>query len=146
MTVSAATALDSARIRELSRYSKSGFDPDEELARPCARLWVVRSEASGEPLGFALVWHAADEVQLLDLAVDEAARRRGIGRELVDGVLGYARESGSRLVLLEVRRSNQAAIALYRSAGLTENGVRRGYYSDNGEDALAMIVELPETR
>ncbi|HEX6277650.1 MAG TPA: ribosomal protein S18-alanine N-acetyltransferase [Polyangiaceae bacterium] len=146
MTVSPATASDSARIRELSLYSRSGFDPDEELARPWARLWVARASPDGEPLGFALVWHAADEVQLLDLAVDERARRRGVGRELVRFVLAYARETRSRLVLLEVRRSNEAAIALYRSAGFTENGVRRGYYSDNGEDALAMSVELSETR
>jgi len=85
-------------------------------------------------------------VHLLDLAVDEASRRRGVGRELVARVLGEARESGARLVLLEVRRSNAAAIALYRSAGFTENGVRRGYYSDNGEDALEMSLELSETR
>jgi ribosomal-protein-alanine N-acetyltransferase len=146
MLVSAATAADTARIRELALYSRSGFDPDEELARPWARLWVARGEAGGEPLGFALVWHAADEVQLLDLAVDERARRRGVGRALVLFVLAYARETESRLLLLEVRRSNEAAIALYRSAGFTENGVRRGYYSDNGEDALAMSVELSETR
>jgi ribosomal-protein-alanine N-acetyltransferase len=48
--------------------------------------------------------------------------------------------------LLEVRRSNDAAIALYRSAGFSENGVRRGYYSDNGEDAALMCVELEVKR
>ncbi|HVR19196.1 MAG TPA: ribosomal protein S18-alanine N-acetyltransferase [Polyangiaceae bacterium] len=146
MTVSAAMASDCSRIRELARYSKAGFDPEEELARPWARLWVVRPEPDGEPLGFALAWHAADEVHLLDLAVDESARRRGVARELVAALLGYARETAARLVLLEVRRSNAAAIGLYRSAGFTENGVRRAYYSDNGEDALEMSIELTETR
>jgi ribosomal-protein-alanine N-acetyltransferase len=146
MTISAATADDCARIRELSRYSKAGFDPAEELRRPWAKIWVGRAEQNGAALGFALVWHAADEIHLLDLAVDETARRRGVGRELVGAVLGYARETRARLVLLEVRRSNQAAIALYESAGFTENGVRRGYYSDNGEDALVMMVEFSETR
>jgi len=115
MTVSAATASDCSRIRELARYSKAGFDPEEELGRAWARLWVVRREPDSEPLGFALAWHAADEVHLLDLAVDESARRRGVGRELVEALLGYARETEARLVLLEVRRSNAAAIGLYRS-------------------------------
>jgi ribosomal-protein-alanine N-acetyltransferase len=146
MTVSAAAASDCPRIRELASYSRAGFDPGEELERAWARLWVVRLEPGAEPVGFALAWHAADEVHLLDLAVDTAARRRGVGRELVGAVLSYARESSARLVLLEVRRSNDAAIALYRSSGFSENGVRRGYYSDNGEDAVEMCVDLSETR
>jgi ribosomal-protein-alanine N-acetyltransferase len=146
MTVSAAVASDCPRIRELARYSKAGFDPAEELERAWARIWVARGEPGGEPLGFALAWHAADEVHLLDLAVDPEARRRGVGRELVGAVLGYAREAEARLVLLEVRASNDAAIALYRSSGFSENGVRRGYYSDNGEDAVEMSVELSVNR
>jgi len=146
MTVSAAVASDCARIRELAKYSKAGFDPLEELERAWARIWVVRAEPDKEPVGFALAWHAADEVHLLDLAVDPGARRRGVGTELVGAVLGYAREARARLVLLEVRASNAAAIALYQSAGFSENGVRRGYYSDNGEDAVEMCVELPEIR
>jgi|SRR6185503_14183568 len=146
MTVSPAVASDSARIRELARHSKAGFDPGEELERSYARLWVVRLEPDAEPAGFALAWHAADEVHLLDLAVDPGARRRGVGRKLVGAVLGYARDASARLVLLEVRRSNDAAIALYRSAGFSENGVRRGYYSDNGEDAVEMSIELSEMR
>ena len=146
MTVSPAVASDAARIRELARHSKAGFDAGEELERSYARLWVVRLEPDAEPAGFALAWHAADEVHLLDLAVDPGARRRGVGRKLVGAVLGYARDASARLVLLEVRRSNDAAIALYRSAGFSENGVRRGYYSDNGEDAVEMSIELSEMR
>ena len=146
MTVSAAVASDCPRIRELARHSKAGFDPAEELERPWAKIWVVRREPDAEPAGFALVWHAADEVHLLDLAVDPLDRRRGVARALVGRVLAYARENGARLVLLEVRQSNDAARALYRSAGFSENGVRRGYYSDNGEDAVEMCVELEVQR
>lgn len=146
MTISLAVASDCPRIRELARHSRAGFDPGEELARPWAKIWVVRLEPGVEPAGFALVWHAADEVHLLDLAVDPGARRRGVGRALVGAVLADAREKQARLVLLEVRRSNEAAIALYRSAGFSENGVRRGYYSDNGEDAVEMCVELEVKR
>jgi ribosomal-protein-alanine N-acetyltransferase len=146
MPVSVAVAADAARIRELGKESRAGFDPDEELARPWAKLWVARAEPDDIVLGFVLAWTAADEVHLLDLAVDPGARRRGVGRELVAQVLAHAREIGARLVLLEVRRSNEAAIALYRSAGFSENGVRRGYYSDNGEDAVEMSVHGSEIR
>ena len=146
MTLSPAVATDCARIRELARHSKAGFDPEEELGRSWARIWVVRLEPGAQPAGFALIWHAADEVHLLDLAVDPDARRRGVARALVGRVLTYARENQARLVLLEVRQSNDAARALYRSAGFSENGVRRGYYSDNGEDAVEMCVELEVQR
>ena len=146
MDLSAAVVSDCARIRELARHSRASFDPEEELARAWAKIWVVRPTEGAEPVGFALAWHAADEVHLLDLAVDPAARRRGVGRELVRAVLSYATETRARLVLLEVRESNEGARALYRSLGFSENGVRRGYYSDNGEDAIEMCVELSEKR
>src|SRR5687768_15728706 len=62
--------------------------------------------------------------------------------EPVGLLLAYARARSARLVLLEVRRSNAAAIALYRALGFEEAGVRRGYYSDDGEDALEFRLEL----
>src|SRR6187399_3284117 len=98
MPVSVAVAADAARIRELGKESRAGFDPDEELARPWAKLWVARAEPDDIVLGFVLAWTAADEVHLLDLAVDPGARRRGVGRELVAQVLAHAREIGARLV------------------------------------------------
>jgi ribosomal-protein-alanine N-acetyltransferase len=61
-------------------------------------------------------------------------------------VLDHARARRSRLILLEVRRSNRAAIALYRAHGFTAIGIRRGYYSDTSEDAVEMMLALdPET-
>jgi len=60
--------------------------------------------------------------------------------------LAYARDQHKRLVLLEVRHSNLAAVALYEGFGFETTGVRRGYYSDTGEDALEMRITLnPET-
>lgn len=139
-------ARDLPRVRELSLLSGSGFDPEKELARPWARLWVVRREAAGDPVGFALTWRAADEVHVIDLAVAPEARRGGLGRALLDAVIADARTADARLLLLEVRAGNAPALALYRSAGFFEHGVRRAYYSDNGEDAVEMRLTLtPET-
>jgi [ribosomal protein S18]-alanine N-acetyltransferase len=146
MLIDSAGPLDLARVRELSALSGSGFDPEAELARPWARILVARTSHGSEPLGFVLAWSAADEVHLIDLAVAPEARRRGLGRALLTALIGEARARDARLVLLEVRASNAPALELYRSAGFFEHGVRRAYYSDNGEDAVEMRLTLtPET-
>ncbi len=146
MLIGPAAADDLPRIRELTKLSGAGFDPEEELARAWARIWVARSAEGEPPLGFALTWRAADELHLLDLAVSPSARRAGLGRALLDAVIADGRSSEARLLLLEVRAGNAPALALYRSAGFFEDGVRRGYYSDNGEDAVEMRLTLiPDT-
>jgi ribosomal-protein-alanine N-acetyltransferase len=142
MLIGAADARDLPSVRELSKLSGSGFDPEAELARAWARIWVARRVEGGEPIGFALTWRAADEVHVIDLAVVPEARRRGCGRALLDAVIREARTGEARLLLLEVRAGNAAALALYRSAGFFEHGVRRAYYSDNGEDAVEMRLTL----
>jgi ribosomal-protein-alanine N-acetyltransferase len=126
--------------------SPAGWKPSE---RPFAKIWVARKAPGAPPHGFVLVWIAADEVHLLDLAVAPEERRRGTGRLLLDTVIGAARGENARLILLEVRASNLPARALYRSAGFLEHGVRRAYYSDNGEDAIEMRLTMktePEPR
>jgi [ribosomal protein S18]-alanine N-acetyltransferase len=142
MLIGPAGSSDIARVRELSALSGSGFDPEQELARPWSRIYVARGDADREPMGFALVWRAADEVHVIDLAVAPEARRAGVGRALLDAVIGDARAGDARLLLLEVRAGNAPALALYRSAGFFEHGVRRAYYSDNGEDAVEMRLTL----
>jgi ribosomal-protein-alanine acetyltransferase len=142
VVITSATAEDAPRLRVLAKLSGSGFEPEAELARAWAKLWVARAGDDAEVLAFALTWRAADEVELLDLAVDETWRRRGLARQLLHAILDDARRSGSRLVLLEARASNEPALALYRSAGFFVTDVRRAYYSDNGEDAVVMRLEL----
>ncbi|MBX3229882.1 MAG: ribosomal protein S18-alanine N-acetyltransferase [Labilithrix sp.] len=122
------------------------IDPDvregqlrEELTRAWARLRVDR--AGGDVLGYVLFWHVTDEIHLLNVAVDPRARRQGRGRALVEEVVGYARANAAAKVLLEVRRSNEPALALYRSLGFEEINVRRRYY-DDGEDAIEMMLAL----
>lgn len=132
-------ATDLERVGELAA---AGFEPAVEMARTWARLFVARASTAEPALGVALLWRAADETHLLDLAVDPSARRRGYGRALLERVIADAREAGGRVVLLEVRASNSVALTLYRSAGFFESGVRSAYYSDNGEDAIEMRLEL----
>lgn len=112
----------------------------EELVRTWARLRVARN-ASGDVVGYVLFWHVVDEIHLLNVAVAPHARRSGIGRLLVETVVTYAREHAAAKILLEVRASNVAALALYGRLGFTQFNVRERYYSD-GEDGVEMLLEL----
>jgi ribosomal-protein-alanine N-acetyltransferase len=116
----------------------------EELARPWAHAWVARDAHSAEAVGFLLFWHVADEIHVLSVAVLPVARRRGVALELMRRALAYAAARSARHLLLEVRRANAAAIALYRRTGFHATGLRRSYYSD-GEDALEMKLTLDES-
>lgn len=80
------------------------------------------------PGGFILMRVAADEAEVITLAVDPAFRRRGLGRHLLAAGLRRAAEAGAATAFLEVATDNIAAIALYRDAGFIEVGRRRNYY------------------
>ncbi len=112
----------------------------ELLENPAALLLVA--EATGDPgrlvVGYVGLWLLGEEAHISTLAVDPGYRRRGIGRQLLQAALDRATAAGAQAVTLEVRVSNAPAIALYRSFGFRQVGVRRGYYRDNREDALLM--------
>jgi ribosomal-protein-alanine N-acetyltransferase len=112
----------------------------EELARPWSNAWVVR-DADARAIAFMVAWQVADELHVLNLATDPTQRRRGLGRLLVDTAVEFARSRKTRQILLEVRRSNQSALRLYRAAGFFVLGVRRRYYPDD-EDAVEMALVL----
>lgn len=89
-------------------------------------------------LGFAGFWLIIDEAHLVDIAVQPAYCRIGIGESLLISVINLAVRANARIVTLEVRTSNQAAQSLYRKYGFATVGRRPGYYLDNMEDALIM--------
>jgi ribosomal-protein-alanine N-acetyltransferase len=101
-------------------------------------------EADGVMLGYAVLMLAVDESELLDIAIDAGHQRQGWGRKLLDEIMVLARHFGMHRMVLEVRASNKAAIALYRKAGFGDIGLRRDYYqAQNGrEDAILMGREL----
>ena len=105
-----------------------------------ARCWVMRED--GRVVAYLCLWEIADELHVTNVAVLPAARRRGLARTLLRGVLDDSRGRGFRTVALEVRPSNEHALALYDSLGFRVVGRRRGYYYDTGEDALLMEAGL----
>lgn len=104
----------------------------------------IARDADGRPLGFSLTRVISDEAELLLIAVDPCAQRRGIGRALLDDFVGLASARGARRLHLEVRDGNPA-VALYRRAGFILAGRRRAYYHGrDGQalDALTLALQL----
>jgi len=97
-------------------------------------------EEGGLLVGYSVMSMAADEAHLLNLCVSPAVQGRGLGGFLLDHVLKYAAAGGARVIYLEVRPSNAAALSLYDRAGFSRIGVRRNYYRALGgrEDALVL--------
>jgi ribosomal-protein-alanine N-acetyltransferase len=100
---------------------------------------------AGDPAGFALARVAADEAEILALAVVPAWRCRGVGAALVDATAAAARGRGARRLFLEVSAENAAGRALYRRCGFVAVGTRAAYYARPGAaaaDALVLALAL----
>jgi [ribosomal protein S18]-alanine N-acetyltransferase len=118
----------------------------EGILRDCLRVgyncWVYCDE--GEILGYGIISVAAGEAHVLNLCVRPESQGAGVGRHILTHLVALARRHGADTMLLEVRASNRAAIALYESAGFNEIGQRHGYYPGHSgrEDALVLAKVL----
>ena len=92
-------------------------------------------------VGFIGSWIMADEAHITTIAVREAYRRQGIGELLLISAIELAMELKADIVTLEVRVSNTGAQKLYSKYGFTQVGLRKGYYTDNREDAIIMSTD-----
>ncbi len=102
--------------------------------------WVLRDE-DGRLLGYFLMMQALEEVHLLNITVRPDVQGRGLGRKLLDKLIGLAREAGMHAVLLEVRPSNNHALMVYHHLGFVQIAQRKNYYPAAGsarEDAIVM--------
>ena len=109
-----------------------------ELAKPssiCLGAFDPETEAL---LGYLIISRYVDAWHVMNVAVAPSHRRRGVATALLDRLFELTAEDGRRGYTLEVRVSNAHAIALYERLGFQGRGIRRGYYTDNREDALIM--------
>ncbi|MBN1825585.1 MAG: ribosomal protein S18-alanine N-acetyltransferase [Candidatus Eisenbacteria bacterium] len=93
-------------------------------------------------VAYGVAWRVRGELHIANMAVRRDRWGRGIGGALLDRMLEDAVEVGCRIATLEVRVGNLRAIELYRNHGFREVAIRKGYYVDNGEDALVMLIDL----
>ena len=119
-------------------WSRSMFDA--ELRKPSS-LAIGAFIASDELVGYAFVSRYVDAWHVMNVAVANEYRRRGIASALLERLFEVTSSDPRRGYTLEVRVSNAGAIALYERLGFEARGIRRGYYTDNREDALIMWRE-----
>jgi [ribosomal protein S18]-alanine N-acetyltransferase len=116
-----------------------------ELAKPSSISLGAFDPESEELLGYLIISRYVDAWHVMNLAVAPKHRRKRIAAGLLDRLFEVTAGEGRRGYTLEVRVSNDVAIKLYEQAGFKARGVRRGYYTDNREDALIMWRD-PESR
>ena len=107
--------------------------------------WVCR--VGGELIGYFVLMLAVDDAHLLTISVAEKRQGMGFGARLLRQAMHVGRECGAKILLLEVRPTNEKALTLYRHFGFKQIGRRRGYYPAEGgsrEDALVMTYPLGE--
>jgi ribosomal-protein-alanine N-acetyltransferase len=113
-----------------------------ELAKPHSMCFGAFDDE--QLVGYMIISRYVDAWHVMNVAVDPDHRRRGIATLLLDRLFESTDDGTRRGYTLEVRVSNEGAIKLYEAAGFRARGVRRGYYTDNREDALIMWRD-PET-
>lgn len=123
-------------------WPKSLFQ--REIKYPKAYIKVLKEGSS--VLGYIATWIIYDEVHILNIAIHPGHRRKGYAELLINDCINHFNNRDIRLILLEVRVNNIAAIKLYEKLGFKEVLVRKKYYSDTGEDAKIMIFDLNEAK
>jgi [ribosomal protein S18]-alanine N-acetyltransferase len=137
------TLADLAAIERIERrayptpWSRSMFA--SELAKPSSIcLGAVDTDADELLVAYLIISRYADAWHVMNVAVQDAYRGHGIATQLLGRLFELTAGDDRRGYTLEVRVSNQGAIRLYEKLGFVARGIRRGYYTDNREDALIM--------
>lgn len=136
------TSEDLPRVLEIEiacftdPWSEQGFlDSLDEMSA----YLVVNEDLSGKIVGYACLYVALDEGEIVNVAVDPKERQKGYGAELVRELLLKGKSLGAERFFLEVRKSNAAGRILYTRLGFAECGVRKGFYENPKEDAVLML-------
>ncbi|MBR2774044.1 MAG: ribosomal protein S18-alanine N-acetyltransferase [Selenomonadaceae bacterium] len=98
----------------------------------------IVGELDGKIIAYAGAWVSFNQAEVMSVAVEPDYRGQGVGTILFGELIKAVKARGAKAITLEVRPSNTAAIKLYENFGLRSVGRRKGYYLDNGEDALIM--------
>ena len=111
---------------------------NNELNNPLAKYVIAQDLSTGKVVGFVGVWIIAGEGDITNIAVSSKYRKQGIASNLLIKLFDVCKTFNCEDITLEVRASNIPAQNLYKKFNFKEEGIRKGYYSDNGEDAIIM--------
>ena len=146
LTVRRMSASDASAAHSILEESpEASIWSSESLLESASRGIAWTAELDGCVAGILIGRVAADEFEILNLAVRQARRRQGVATQLVRAALDYARTAGAGQIYLEVRASNEAAIALYARIGFRACGRRPNYYLNPAEDAVLLALHKNET-
>lgn len=126
---------DASSIAEIEAECFSDAWSENAVKIQIDRKQITVYKENGNLLGYCIFMTAADEGEILRIAVKPDARKRGIGRKLLDGAVKIMASRGASEIFLEVRASNKDAISLYEKFGFIKTGIRKNYY-ENKEDAI----------
>lgn len=115
-------------------WSRKSF---EEVLHKSDAVYVTAKEEK-KVVGYCGAYVILDEADINQVAVEPFSRKKGIGRKMMEVLLQKLEKAGADAVTLEVRRSNEAAIALYESLGFVTEGIRKNFYEKPVEDGLIM--------
>lgn len=141
MTVRLAEEGDVHEVAELDKlcfampWSEESFR--QEFTENERALYIV-AEIGGRIVGYAGMWVILDEGHITNVCVHPDYRKRHIGEGILRVLIAAGAQVGVERTTLEVRKSNAPAIALYEKLGFVQEGVRKGYYENNNEDAIIM--------
>ncbi|MBM6859266.1 ribosomal protein S18-alanine N-acetyltransferase [Clostridium saudiense] len=137
--------MDNSHINGVYELSKACFSVpwsldsiSYEIENPLAKYIIAENLSTKEVIGYAGVWIVAGEGDITNIAVDPSYRKQGIASSLLMKLFEICRENSCSDITLEVRASNIPAQNLYKKFNFKEEGIRKKYYSDNGEDAIIM--------
>jgi len=143
------TAADLNRVLEIEQVAFRNPWSADLLRRELGHDWstILVAEEPGPRgqmtvVGFVIFWIVHDELHILNVATAPEHRNRGVARVVLEATLDAGRRRRCTLATLEVRRSNAAALGLYRDFGFRPVGIRPNYYVDEGEDAIVMVLDL----
>ena len=117
---------------------------ESEINNPLAKYIVAKDESTNLVIGFVGIWIVVGEGSITNIAVHPYYRKQGIGAKLLESLINLCNDLNCSLINLEVRASNYPAQNLYKKFGFIVDGLRKGYYSDNKEDAVLMTKSLQE--
>lgn len=111
-----------------------------ELCHNAISKYLV-AQYQNRVIGYVGVWRILDEGHITNVAIHPDYQRRGIASHLLQTLIRVLEEENITKITLEVRASNEPAINLYQQYGFAQEGIRKGYYEDNKEDAVIMWRE-----